>query len=155
MDYPMNLISIILPDEAPENLVDDHKVVLERVARNKLTGLQRKALLGHYRDGKSDDVLGAARHKSPQTICAQRQRSVEILRRWSNLLLKDPSTDGSACFADLPARSRNALLRAGITTVEELQHWTYESLLKLPNCGVKSVDAIVSLVEMHGLKLAM
>lgn len=52
---------------------------------------------------------------------------------------------------DLSVRSYNALVRAGIMTVEDLISRTPESLKTLHNLGAKSMDEIIDKVHMHGL----
>ncbi len=42
----------------------------------------------------------------------------------------------------LPARARNALLRAGIVTLEEAIEWSDRDLLSLPNFGPASVASL-------------
>ena len=48
---------------------------------------------------------------------------------------------------DLSVRARNALLRAGVFTVENLLEQNEESLTKIKNLGRKSIDEILTVIE--------
>jgi DNA-directed RNA polymerase alpha subunit len=53
----------------------------------------------------------------------------------------------------LSARAYNCLAPLGITTIGELISYSYAELLILPNMGNKSLDKMVSQLQMHDLQL--
>ena len=55
-------------------------------------------------------------------------------------LLKD-----LVAFELLSVRSKNVLKSEGIETIEDLYHYTNEQLIKIPNCGRKSLFEISEL----------
>lgn len=61
----------------------------------------------------------------------------------------------SRLIEDMPltVRTSNCLRAANIHTVGQLQQWTRNELLKLPNLGMKSLKEIIEELQKIGLKL--
>lgn len=56
---------------------------------------------------------------------------------------------------DLSVRAANCLNNANITTVGQLRKYGRKNLLKLRNCGRRTVDEIENALSMLGLKMAV
>ena len=52
---------------------------------------------------------------------------------------------------ELSVRAYNCLKRAGINTIEELSKMDYESLMKIPNLGKKSLEEVLHKMRVAGL----
>jgi DNA-directed RNA polymerase alpha subunit len=63
-----------------------------------------------------------------------------------NMLTEHPLSDDESRISitelSLPKRARNALLRAGIRTLEEAIEWSDRDLLSLPHIGRASVASL-------------
>lgn len=53
----------------------------------------------------------------------------------------------------LSTRAGNCLLADNICTVEDLISRTKSDLLKLPNCGLRTLEEIISTLNNHGMTL--
>lgn len=56
--------------------------------------------------------------------------------------IRKPESRISIADLRLPKRARNALLRAGIRTLEEASEWSDRDLLSLPHFGLASVACL-------------
>lgn len=52
---------------------------------------------------------------------------------------------------DLPKRARNALLRGGITTLDDVADWSDRALLSLPHIGHTTVASLRALIAQTTL----
>jgi DNA-directed RNA polymerase subunit alpha len=82
--------------------------------------------------------------------------AMEMLKRRQLILETKYIGDKSSQFVDeleLTVRTSNCLRVAEIHTIGQLQQWTKNELLKLPNLGSKSLKEIVDQLGAIGLKL--
>jgi DNA-directed RNA polymerase subunit alpha len=82
--------------------------------------------------------------------------AMEMLKRRQLILETKYIGDKSSQFVDeleLTVRTSNCLKVAEIHTIGQLQQWTKNELLKLPNLGSKSLKEIVDQLGAIGLKL--
>jgi len=54
---------------------------------------------------------------------------------------------------ELTVRTSNCLREAKIFTIGQLQQWTEDELLRLPNLGRKSLKELIEQLQARGLKL--
>jgi|APGre2960657404_1045060.scaffolds.fasta_scaffold234915_2 DNA-directed RNA polymerase subunit alpha len=54
---------------------------------------------------------------------------------------------------ELTVRTSNCLKEAKIFTIGQLQQWTEDELLRLPNLGRKSLKEVIEQLQARGLKL--
>jgi DNA-directed RNA polymerase subunit alpha len=54
---------------------------------------------------------------------------------------------------ELTVRTSNCLREAKIFTIGQLQQWTEDELLRLPNLGRKSLKEVIEQLQARGLKL--
>jgi DNA-directed RNA polymerase subunit alpha len=69
-------------------------------------------------------------------------------------LFNNKLLDKSIDILSLSARAYNCLAPLGIVTISDLVSYSYEELLILPNMGHKSLDKLVSQLQIHDLKLS-
>jgi DNA-directed RNA polymerase subunit alpha len=82
--------------------------------------------------------------------------AMEMLKRRQLILDTKYLGDKSWQYVDeleLTVRTSNCLKVAEIHTIGQLQQWTKNELLKLPNLGLKSLKEIVDQLGAIGLKL--
>ncbi|MDH7475941.1 MAG: helix-hairpin-helix domain-containing protein [Microgenomates group bacterium] len=84
-----------------------------------------------------------------QSIKTKILKAININKSWGavELGVVDP-------FSGLPIRARNALLRGGITTIDELKALTPQQLRRIRGIGNKTLQDIKDWLNDHGLNLA-
>ena len=113
-----------------------------------LTSLKEK-----YEVGAANEVCSSMRHESlvsSQAIV----NAIYLIEFYSKLENQKPNNSETIHSLDITTRSSNCLMSENINSLSDLLDWSYLSLLRIPNFGVKSILEIVkALCDYFGMPM--
>lgn len=157
-NYPLNLGMAVCETDSPEIVSPELLETIERVAESLDERYQNFILL-RYKDKMTYAEIGQRYNLSISRIrdvTVKAVRKIRSNREIRRLIHPEEAMDRSKLYitearlivdCNFNMRITNALLRAGIRTVDELRELDAYSIAKIRNLGKKSVDEIIKFLK--------
>ena len=157
LPWPDNLVSLLLSDEEFDvwkaRCPSDFDDALNYVLKTVLSDSEIAILYAYFRDNLKATKLfgpGASQTKNKAIQRLKHPSCVWLLKHG----FLDHSAHNGMWLRNVDLKVRNALRRAGITTMRQLLSLSEGQLLTLRNIGTKAVSEIKDSLSLFGLELS-